>query len=327
MSAILRLLDANFNRAREALRVLEDLVRFGRDDRSGREALKRLRHRLSALERPMAARLLAARDSARDVGRGDAPGATRGDAASANFKRSQEALRSIEEGAKTFDPVLARAASAIRYELYDLERRLRPGLDRRGRLDGVRLYVILDSRRAPLLRSAREAVAGGAEALQLREEAPDRELLRTARSLRDDALLIVNNRADIATASGAGGVHVGAEDLPVAETRRIVGEGIVGATSHSLAEAKAAAAAGADYVSCGPVFPSPTKPGLAARGLAYLRGAMGLGLPVFCIGGITAQNVRDLVKRGADRVAVCASVVGARDIRSAARRIRRLLPR
>src|SRR5687767_492237 len=96
-----RILDAAFNRGREALRVLEDIYRFGRDDRPAQRRLKRLRHRLSALERPRALRLLAARDESRDVGRGDDLSARTGlgPAAAANFKRLQEALRSIEESA------------------------------------------------------------------------------------------------------------------------------------------------------------------------------------------------------------------------------------
>ena len=101
----------------------------------------------------------------------------------------------------------------------------------------------------------------------------------------------------------------------------------MGVTTHSLPEARAAVASGADYISCGPVFPSTTKPGLAPRGLSYLAGALTLGVPVVCIGGITPANVGGLVRRGARCVAVCAAVAGARNIRAAAKAIRRKLPR
>ncbi len=315
-----RLLDASFNRAREALRVLEDLARFELDDPAAQRELKSMRHALSLLERPIAARLLAARESVRDVGRGSDVGGRRSAAevAAANFKRGQEALRSIEEAGRDG----LSSASRLRYALYVLEQKLLPRFRRSFR--DVRLYVILDSRFGRLEKQAAEAVAGGADALQLREEADDRVLLRLAKALKGDALLIVNDRADIAAAAGADGVHVGAHDLPVAEARRICG-GIVGATSHSLREAKAAVSAGADYISCGPVFASTTKPGLAARGLAYLDRALTLAIPVVCIGGITPSNVASLSRRGVTCVAVCAAVVGARNVRAAARAIRRQL--
>src|SRR5688572_8911790 len=121
MRAFDRILDAAFNRGREALRVLEDLYRFGRDDRAAQRLLKRLRHRLSALERPRALRLLAARDEAGDVGRGDDLSTRRGlgPAAAANFKRLQEALRSIEECAAGFDPALRGSAAALRFDAYE----------------------------------------------------------------------------------------------------------------------------------------------------------------------------------------------------------------
>lgn len=323
-----RLLDANFNRAREALRVLEDLVRFGLDD-PAQKSLKALRHRLSALERPLGARLLSARDVTGDVGRdGDVPGGRSAvEVAGANFKRAQEALRSIEEAGRAFDPALSRQAAAIRYDVYALEASILPRFRRRDRWTGVRLYVLLDARFGSVVKQAQEAVAGGAEALQLRTEGDDRAVLKLARILKGDALLIVNDRADIAAAAGADGVHLGGRDLPLPDARRLLeGDAIVGATSHSLAEARAAVAAGADYVSCGPVFPTTTKPGLAPRGLGYLGGALKLGVPVVCIGGITPANVGGLVRSGARCVAVCAAVAGARDVRGAARAIRRRLP-
>ena len=101
-------------------------------------------------------------------------------------------------------------------------------------------------------------------------------------------------------------------------------EGLVGATTHSIAEARRARAA--DYLSCGPVFATPAKPRLAARGLSYWKRAVALGLPVFAIGGITAEKLPGLVRRGVDRIAVGAAVVSQPDVTRAARGLRRLLP-
>lgn len=322
-----RILDAEFNRAREALRVLEDVYRFGRDDRSAQRRLKRLRHRLSALERPRALRMLAARDVIRDVGKTDdlssRPGL--GAVAAANFKRLEEALRAIEETGAG----LRAAAASLRFDAYEAERLFLPPLLRASRLERVRLYALLDPRLTtrPLARVARDAIRGGAEMVQLRLKGRPRaevrraaaEMARVARG--EGALFIANDRFE----AGADGVHLGPEDGAIAAARRAMPpEGLVGATTHSIAEARRARAA--DYLSCGPVFATPIKPELAPRGLSYWKAAVALGLPVFAIGGITAARLPGLVKRGVDRVAVGAGVVSQPDVAEAARALRRLLP-
>lgn len=324
MRSLLRILDANLNRAREALRVLEDLARFHHDDAEAAASLKAARHGLDRLARPLAAELLRARDSGRDVGReGDLPVSgprLPREVAAANFKRAQEALRSIEEAAKGRFGALAREAHARRYALYGLERR---AADPRRRLEAARLYVLLDPAvaRGSLVRVAREAVRGGADLLQLRQKpAPDLALAKALRAAAGNALLIVNDRPDVALAAGADGVHLGLEDLPIAEARRL-GVGIVGATTHSLAEARRAVRAGADYVSVGPMHATPLKPDLEPRGWDYLAGVKRLGVPWFCIGGITRETVR----REMLRVAVCGGVIGQKDPAAAARAIRRRL--
>ena len=327
MLAFDRILDAAFNRAREALRVLEDVYRFGRDDRPAQRQLKRLRHRLSALERPRTLRMLAARDVGRDVGRTDdlssRPGL--GAVAAANFKRLEEALRSIEETGSE----LRAAASALRFEAYDAERLFLPPLLRAARLDRVRLYVLLDAglTSRPLARVAREAIRGGAEMVQLRMKGrPRREIRREAAEISkvargEGALFIANDRYE----AGADGVHVGLGDGSVSRARLAMPpEGLVGATTHSIAEARRARSA--DYLSCGPIFSTPLKPKLAPRGLSYWNAAVALGLPVFAIGGITAERLPGLVKRGVDRIAVGAGVVSQPDVTKAAQDLRRRLP-
>ncbi len=319
-----RILDANLNRAREGLRVLEDLARFHRDDGALADALKDARHALDRSARPHAAAFLRARDSEGDVGRGsDRPvdGARPlTDVAAANLKRVQEALRSIEEVAKGRYPPLAAEAHRWRFRLYAIEKRM---ADPRRRLDAARLYVLLDPSvtRRSLARVAAAAIDGGADLLQLRQKPrPDAGLARELRAVCRDALFIVNDDAGVALASGADGIHLGLQDLPIGEARRL-GLAIVGATSHSLAEARRARAAGADYVSCGPMFATALKPGLAPRGREYLGALKKLGLPFFCIGGITRENVR----REFERVAVCAGVIAAPDVAAAARAIREKL--
>ncbi len=319
-----RILDASFNRAREALRVLEDASRFEGENPALSAELKRFRHDLDRLSRPYVRRLFAARNAIGDVGRnGDLPG--KRDVLPANCKRVGEALRSIEEHSRNSIPKISAGAHRLRFQFYGLEQRLQGP---RGRIAAARLYVLLDSSISPvpLERAAEEAIRGGADVLQLREPSgSDRRLLTLARKLvriarAEDVLFIINDRADIAVAADADGVHVGNSDLSVEAARKVVGGyRVVGATTHSLAEVRRAK--GADYVSVGPMFSSSTKPGLKPGGWKYLEAVKKSGKTHFCIGGITRENVTPAM----GRVAVCAGVIRGKNIGSAARGIRKKL--
>jgi thiamine-phosphate pyrophosphorylase len=188
------------------------------------------------------------------------------------------------------------------------------GAARRARLAG--LYVLV---RSP--EEARAAIAGGARVVQVRiKAAPAGEVLDASRRVvaiaAGRALVLVNDRADLALLSGADGVHLGDEDLPVAEARRLLGpELLVGRTTRTLDEARAAIRDGADHVGYGPIFPSRTKPlALAPRGLEGLREVAGaLGAPVVAISGIELSNVGDVARAGAACAAVVDAVFGAGD--------------
>ena len=319
-----RILDASFNRAREALRVLEDSIRFEGGDSELSSDLKRFRHDLDRFARPYLRRFLSSRDATGDVGKnGDLKGAR--DVLVANCKRVGEALRSIEEHSRNDLPRMSRGVHRLRFQFYDLEQKL---LGPRGRIARARLYVLLDSSiaLAPLLQVAREAIRGGADILQLRESnRNDRTLLALARKLSrlarsEGALFIVNDRADIAVAADADGVHVGKTDLSIEAARKVVGGyRIVGATTHSVSEVRRAK--GADYVSVGPMFPSSTKPDLKPEGPRYLEAVKKLGRTHFCIGGITARNVHPSMVRAA----VCAGVIAEKRPAAAAKAIRKKL--
>jgi thiamine-phosphate pyrophosphorylase len=188
-----------------------------------------------------------------------------------------------------------------------------PGEAHARRLARLRgLYAIVGGE-APVERAA-AAVAGGAAAVQLRmKDAPAGEVLEVARRIvaaaAGRALVLVNDRPDLALLAGADGVHLGDEDLPPAEARRLLGPDLlVGRTSRTLDDARAALAAGADHVGFGPVFPSATKPlAIAPRGLPALAAACAaLPAPVVAISGITLANVADVAAAGA----ACAAVVG-----------------
>lgn len=176
-----------------------------------------------------------------------------------------------------------------------------------------------------------QAIRGGATAIQLREKTlPARDIAAIGRRIaeictRSGVLFIVNDRADVAMACGADGVHVGQDDLPVRAARAIVGTGkIVGASAGTVTEAQRAQAEGADYLGVGSVFLTSTKPdGGEPLGVVTLAEIIrAVRIPVVGIGGITAENVVEVIRAGAAGVAVVTAVVGQQDISTAARRLR-----
>jgi thiamine-phosphate pyrophosphorylase len=199
------------------------------------------------------------------------------------------------------------------------------GAARRERLRG--LYAIVPGR-APVA-EALAAIEGGAGVVQVRmKDAPPGEVLDAARRIvalaRGRALVVVNDRADLALLSGADGVHVGDEDLPVGEVRRLLGPDLlVGRTARTLDEASAAISEGADHVGFGPIFPSRTKPlAVPPRGLASLReAAAALRAPIVAIGGIGVENVADVARAGAACAAVVEAIFGGGDPRENAARL------
>ena len=192
------------------------------------------------------------------------------------------------------------------------------------------LYVIadpLDTGREPVA-LARALLAGGARCLQLRwKTATSRELLAAAVAIRPlataaRACFLVNDRPDIARAAEADGVHLGQDDLPPAAARRVLGPGrVLGLSTHSLEQARLAAAAGADYIAVGPVYATTSKvDALAARGLDLVRAVRAaVTCPLVAIGGITPATAAAVRAAGADAVAMIGALVRAADPEAAVR--------
>jgi thiamine-phosphate pyrophosphorylase len=327
----LRIIDAALNRAGEGLRVVEDYVRFVLDDPFLTRQTKALRHELGEAAAAIpAANRHAARDTFADVGtqiatdsegrRGDAS-----DVCAASLKRSEQALRSLEEYGKLVDNIInaefAARCEEIRYRLYTLEKAIDVGRLSRERLEGVRLCVLVDGRdsAAEFEWLVRQLVEAGVGMLQLRDKhLDDRELVARARQLvaltrRTRSLAIINDRADVAAIVGADGVHLGQEDLSVKDARTIVGvRMLVGVSTHNLGQARSAVLDGANYLGVGPTFPSQTKAFDDFAGLDYLREVTAeIRLPAFAIGGISADNLPEVLTTGISRVAVGAAVTEA----------------
>lgn len=331
----MRILDANCNRAREALRVIEDYARFILNDDEVCAQLKQLRHDLADTTRSFISEAILHRDTPGDVGTiakvsGEMSRADTRDVVTAAGKRLGEALRTIEEFLKTVDSSGASKIESIRYRFYDLEQRiaqtLRPAA---GGLASVRLHVLITEKlcRIPWLQATEQAISGGADCIQLREkELESGELLSRARALvalckKHRVISIINDRPDIAVLSGADGVHVGQGDLPATDARKIVGPGrIVGVSTHTIEQARQAVHDGADYIGVGPVFRSQTKPRDFLPGLDFAKqvSSAQLPIPATAIAGITVSNVDEVLATGIKAVAVSSAVIGAPDIRAAA---------
>jgi thiamine-phosphate pyrophosphorylase len=174
-----------------------------------------------------------------------------------------------------------------------------------------------------------ELLEGGIQWLQLRAKAmPPRDFLQLACAARrrthsSGCKLIVNDRMDIALGCGADGVHLGQEDLPLHAARKLMGDRIIGISTHDVEQAKEAEAGGADYIGFGPMFGTATKEtGYSARGLDMLRRVReAVSIPIVAIGGITEGNVRQVWQAGADSAAIISDLLGADDVTDKIKRI------
>ncbi|MGZ4121710.1 MAG: thiamine phosphate synthase [Tumebacillaceae bacterium] len=202
-----------------------------------------------------------------------------------------------------------------------------------------RLYVVTGEaflRGRPLEEVIRAAIAGGADCIQLREKNYNgRELLAAGHLLRRitreaGVRLIINDRIDVAKAVDADGVHLGQGDLPIEVARDILGPGkIVGLSTHNVEEAVAAERAGADYIGLGPMKPTSTKldtdPVVGPQGVLAVRAHV--KLPIVAIGGIKQEDVAEIIRNGANGVAIISAIIGAEDVQGAAQGIRSIVDR
>jgi thiamine-phosphate pyrophosphorylase len=338
-----RIVDVEYNRVTEGLRVLEDLARFYGENEPATQGLKTLRAQLAGLFRAYRTELLANRDAAHDLGLAvsqtlqlDSRQSWR-DLVGANCKRVQEGLRSLEEHLKILGLYPeAKKVERARFQAYSLEK------DVEGMLSGTRkrrwletdLYGITAaeySRGRSNVAVVRQMLAAGIKAIQYREKERKlgeqyRECLEIRELTRDyDACFIVNDHLDLALAVGADGVHLGQDDLPVEQARRLAGaQMLIGLSTHSPEQAQAAVRAGADYIGVGPIFKTATKKDVCDPvGLGYLDYvAAHHSIGQVAIGGIKETNVAEVVRHGARCIALVTEIVGAPDIGAKIRAIR-----
>ena len=339
--AAYRIIDANFNRAREAARSIEEFCRFAlnSEDLTGRA--KQLRHELSTCIGELdSARLISSRDTLGDVGVGQKVDKqlSRGDlydCCTAACKRLSEALRVLAEALRIQNESAANTIERLRYASYTLEKDIVLKSDTLARYRDIRLYIVITSNLpAEVISLAGKCVAGGADCIQLRAKTIGDDTffalaVEFVKICRDAGIVsIINDRTDIAVAAGADGVHLGQNDLPVAQARRLeMAPLIIGKSTHSVEQLRAVCDERPTYVGLGPVFTTATKPGAPAVGLDYVSKAVQMleheAIGHAAIGGITSDNVDQVLDAGATSIAVCSAVTRAGDPAEACRELKR----
>lgn len=343
---IYRILDANLDRAREALRTIEEWGRFGLENINICNQCKELRQSLAKWHKEEFRRARNTPDDpatslshANEASRSDVRAVLR-----ANMARLQEALRVLEEYGKIIDPNMGLAMKQMRYQVYTLESQLLAheisniGKIRHAKLQAASLYLVtmpVDD----IVSVVEKTLQGGVQIVQYRQkDGEDATRYAIAQKLCDichqyNALFLVNDRVDIAIAVGADGIHVGQTDLPVAAVRQILSANggdasqyIIGQSTTNPQELEIALNNQVDYVGVGPVHATPTKPGKAASGHEYVNYASkNLQIPWFAIGGLDENNLEAAIAAGARRVAVVRALMKAEHPDLAAKKMRTVL--
>lgn len=328
-NSLYRIIDANINRASEGLRVCEDITRFQKNSPGLTEKIRILRHDVRACFSAIDALLLRSRDVSSDVGVTVSAQSTCDRKSSttavwsANWKRVQEALRSIEEMCKSSSLYAqGKKIEAMRFCAYILEKE---GLGCVSVSLPAGIYGITASHRArgrDTVTVARDMIRGGIAILQYREKNKTmKEQYRECSELRKmtaDAGIpfIVNDHIDLAQAVSADGVHIGQDDLPFSVVRSLIPDMMLGLSTHSPQQFAEAVEAGADYIGVGPIFATTTKENVCAPvGLKYLQYAVQQQTVMFvAIGGITCETLPAILHAGARTVALVTALTESEDV-------------
>ncbi len=320
MEELYRIIDANLNRAREGLRVLEEIARFAKKDVVLTKRLRRLRHQISdriasRIPRPL---LLSARTSKEDPGK-NFVGENRSNLKElviANTFRVSEALRTLEEVTGTLVPGVRTSVQEIRFAFYETEKSF-ISLYRTG-LPDYPVYAIVDSAKiaGDIVLFTQRLLAAGAKIIQIRiKDCPDMRFFQIAQKIqakakKSGACFLINDRPDIANLVKSDGIHIGQKDLPLPYVRRLCPDKIVGISTHSAAQAKKAVKEGADYIAVGAIFPTNSKENPVVVGTRTIKEIKKVAekIPVVAIGGINPKNAGQAFAAGADYVAVISSL-------------------
>ena len=318
-----QILDANLDRAREGLRVLEDWARFGLGEDKLVIKLKNFRQILGKyhIQEYKDSRNFT-KDTSIGLGHHAQQSRTSIDQLlSANSSRVQEALRVIEEYSRNIDKELSNLSAKIRYEIYQLEIELLNCSSNKELLEVIlnnNLYFI--SNHSPnIIQIIESVLKGGVKIIQHRfKNGNDLENLQDAKKIRRlcnefKALFIVNDRVDIAIACDADGVHLGQDDIDIKSARKILGfSKIIGVSANKSSEIKKAVENGCDYLGIGPVFETQTKKDKEPLGIKRIKKITeNLSIPFFVIGGIKTDKILSLRENGLMKVAVISDIANS----------------
>lgn len=341
----LNTLDANLNRAKEGLRVIEDIVRFVLEEKELMLALKAQRHACTKIMHSSNisfAQLFNARKKRKDVGQfsfssGERTRKDDRDLLLANFFRVQESLRVLEELFKKINTRTAFEFKQLRFKNYELQNEVMLEFERRMKLkqfNEAKLYAILTLEKESeknYINFAKQLISAGIKIFQLRpKKLSDKQFLSVAKKLRKltarkNALLIIDNRADIALLCNADGLHLGQNDLSVEECRNIIGfDKLIGKSTHSKSQLSSALKEKPDYVSVGPIFETKSVPYKTAglQMISYAKKyAVKEGIPFVVIGGINEKNIKTVLRRGATHIAVISAITKAKNPKQAAEKL------
>lgn len=330
-----RIIDANINRASEGIRVIEDICRFILEDKPLTEALRVVRHDIRKTYK--VDELVKYRESLNDIGL-NISNSTEidkkeniNDLLISNFKRAEEAIRSIEESLKIIGNYSeSKIYESIRFRVYDLEKKV----SFKRNIFNNDIYCItceeLSNGRSNI-EVVKEMIDSGIKVIQYREKKKSKkEKYIECLSIRKmteayGVTFIVNDDLDIALLVGADGIHLGQDDIPVEEVRKISGNMIIGLSTHNTCQAKKALELKPDYIGVGPIFKTSTKENPEhCEGLSYLKWVSeNIDIPHVAIGGINESNILDVKNNGGKCFALISDVVGSDSIKNKVNDIRK----
>jgi len=322
---IFQIIDANLDRAREGLRVLEDWGRFGLGENDCVKRIKNFRQILGKnhLEVYKQSRNYIADECKGLTHQEQINRKTPEQIISSNASRVQEALRVIEEFSRPNNHELSKIASEIRYAIYTLEidlLNLSKCKNSKEILKENDLYVVTNQKEN-LLETIEDVLIAGVKIIQHRfKVGTDKDHLKEAIQIKNlckryNSLFIINDRVDIALASNADGVHLGQDDLDLKTARKLLGYSkIIGISANNKIDISNAQTEGCDYIGIGPVFDTETKKGKKPLGIEKIKKlTKDLNIPWFAIGGVTTNNISYLKRNGLKKVALVSQLMNSED--------------
>lgn len=336
MKKIFMVIDANFNRAREGLRVIEDSLRFVYKNEMFLKEIKEIRHKFSKefLKFFPSEKIKISRDIKEDIGKEiDYPEKINfKKLIETNFLRVEEAIRVLEEYSKIINLSAFKFFHDIRFKIYEIEKKLMTLISRK-RIKVPLLYVILNLReeKEEFLNFAENVIKGKPDIIQLRYKGENSKFfLNIAKELKkmvnDEIIYLINDRIDISVLCESDGVHLGKKDIDVDDARRIIPEKIIGVSTENLNDIKILKDKDIDYIAIGSIFKSPTKPEKKPIGTEIIKKAKEyLSIPLIGIGGININNAVDVIRNGADGIAVISAVENSQNPQKVIKKLKEVI--